>query len=119
MATSRRQQRINDAIQRELGSLLLLEIEDPRLNEVVITAVEVTQDLRTARIFVGAYGSDDRRDEILNGLAHAMPFIRREIGRRVQLRTVPLLDFRWDDSLRQGEKIERLLHEAMNPEEGR
>ena len=117
MATPRRQQRVNDAIQRELSALLRFELEDPRLKEVVVTAVEVTPDLRTARVFVGAYGSDDRRAAILSGLAHALPYFRREVGRRVQLRAVPLLDFRWDDSLREGEKIERLLDEAMRSDD--
>jgi ribosome-binding factor A len=113
MATTRRQERINHLLQKQVSSLLEFELSDPRLQGLTVSAVEISPDLRHARVFIVAVGDPEREKEIRHGLQSAVPFVRRELARRVQLRIVPELDFAFDHSIEQGDRIERLLREAQ------
>lgn len=119
MATTRRQERINHLLQHELSALLEFESNDPRLQGVTVSGVEISPDLRHARIFIIATSDPEREKEIRAGLRSATSFLRRALGRRVQLRAVPELDFVFDRSLEQGDRIEQLLREVKHqqPEE--
>jgi ribosome-binding factor A len=110
MASSRRQQRVNHLLQHELSRLLEFESDDPRLSGLTVSAVEVSHDLRQAKVFIVAVG--EREKEVRQGLQHATPFLRRELARRVQLRAVPDLSFAFDRSIDQGDRIERLLRQV-------
>jgi ribosome-binding factor A len=111
MANSRRQQRVNHLLQHELSRLLEFESDDPRLSGLTVSAVEITPDLRQAKVFVVAVG--EREKEVREGLRHATPFLRRELAHRVQLRAVPELTFAFDHSIDQGDRIERLLRQVQ------
>jgi ribosome-binding factor A len=111
MATSRRQQRVNHALQHEISKLLETELNDPRLEGLTVSGVEISPDLRRARVFIIAVADAAREREVRAGLESATPFLRRELGKRVQLRIVPELDFRFDRSLDHGARIEQLLRE--------
>jgi ribosome-binding factor A len=112
MATTRRQQRVNHLLQHELSRLLEFESDDPRLSGLTVSAVEITPDLRQAKVFIVAVG--EREKEVRQGLRHATPFLRRELARRIQLRVVPNLDFAFDRSIDEGDRIERLLLEVKD-----
>ncbi len=112
MATTKRQQRVNRLIQQEISKLLEFEMEDPRLHGVTVSAVEVSADLRNARVFIVGLEDAAREKEVRAGLLHAIPFLRRELGQRVQLRLVPELSFAFDHSIDRGARIEQLLREA-------
>src|SRR5919201_292310 len=112
MATSRRQERVNHLLQKEISSLIEFESSDPRLQGVTVSAVEISPDLRQARVFVVATGDEERDREIRHGLRSAKRFFRRELARRIQLRLVPELDFVFDRSFEEGQRIERLIREA-------
>ena len=114
MATSRRQERINHLLQRELSSLIEFESSDPRLQGVTLSAVEISPDLKHARVFVVAGADAERNREIKRGLHSAAPFLRHELARRVKLRLVPELDFVFDRSFEQGDRIERLIRDALS-----
>ena len=109
MPTELRQKRVADRIQAEIASLLQREIKDPRLALVTITAVNIDRELEHASVFVAALGDNTRQREILQALDRAKGFIRREVGRRVQLRRTPQIAFFWDASPDQAEQVEQLL----------
>jgi len=109
MAT-RRQKQISNLIQKELGHLLEKRVSDPRLDLVTITAVEVTPDLRQAHVYVSTL---ENQQQAMEGLDHAMSFLRRELGSHLAMRYVPELIFHLDTSLVRGERIDRLLEEIQ------
>jgi ribosome-binding factor A len=102
----RRADRVGDLIRRELSRLLLREVKDPRLQQVTITAVEVSADLRHARVlFTCRTGQGGAAEELL-GLRSAAGFLRGHLGRTLRLRYAPELAFEVDES------VERSLHVA-------
>lgn len=109
MVSKVRAQRIADRIRQELSELLLYDISDPRLMGVMITDVTVDRELAYANTYVSALEGSQRAEEILEGLEHAKGFIRRELARRVDLRSFPNLRFHWDPTLERAEHIEKLL----------
>ncbi|MBI1802575.1 MAG: 30S ribosome-binding factor RbfA [Chloroflexi bacterium] len=111
MATTRRQQRVNHLLQHELSSLLEFKSNDPRLQGLTVSAVEVSPDLKHAQVFIVAVGDSEREREVSSGLKSAAPFLRRELGRRVKLRLVPEIDFTFDRSIDTGDRIERILRD--------
>ena len=104
--------RINEEIQREL-SALIRQVKDPRVTGMVsVTAVETTPDLRYARVFISVLDKSDSA-QVLKGLKSASGWLRRELGRALQLRYTPELQFERDDSIDKGAHILDMLR---NPE---
>ena len=100
--------RINEEIQRELSSLIRT-VKDPRVHGLVsITAVDTTPDLRYAKIFVSVLDKSDVK-EVVKGLRSAGGYLRRELGRSLQLRYTPELTFVADDSIAEGAQILELI----------
>lgn len=112
----RRIERLNEQIKRELMDLLRHDLGDPRVANVTLTAVETTQDLFHARIYVTTLGGEEDRNAALAGLRAASPLLRGELGRRLHIRRVPELDFTWDETLEQARRIESLLAQVRPPE---
>jgi len=83
------------------------KIKDPRIGFVTVTDVDVADDLRNAKVFVSVYGGD--KEASLKGLKSAAPFIRSELGKRMRMRFVPELLFRFDGTVEQGAHIMELL----------
>lgn len=109
-----RSHRVGDAVHKEISALLVKGLKDPRIGFVTITAVEVTTDLRHAKIFFTTMGDEAARRNSEKGLQSSIPFIRREIGKHLRLRCVPELHFVFDTSLDYGNRIETLLKEIHN-----
>ena len=100
--------RVNEEIQRELSSLIRT-VKDPRVHGLVsITAVDTTPDLRYAKIFVSVLDKSDVK-EVVKGLRSAGGYLRRELGRSLQLRYTPELTFVADDSIAEGAHILELI----------
>jgi ribosome-binding factor A len=114
MTNFKRADRVAELIQAELSDILLKEIRDPRIGTLTITGVKVSDDLRVAKIFFVEMGQDTCREETQAGLKKAIPFIRKELGRRLQLRYTPELIFRLDPSFAYGSRIDRILAELEN-----
>jgi ribosome-binding factor A len=113
---TRRTQRINDLLREELSDLLRRQVKDPRLGGLItVTEVEVSPDLRHARVFVSVLGSEEEREDAFHGLEAARPFLRRELGKRLSIRRTPDLSFRRDDSLERGARLLALIDEAKPP----
>src|SRR5512142_2891474 len=107
--TFKRAERVSDQMKQEIADILMRKIKDPRIGFVTVTDVEVADDLKNAKVFVSVYGGD--KDETLKGLKSATAFIRLELGKRMRLRSVPELIFRFDATLERGAHIMELLRE--------
>jgi len=117
MGSYKRADRVADLIKVEIADLLLKEVRDPRIGAVTITGVKVTDDLRTAKVFFVEMGKDTCSADLQAGLGKATGFLRRELGRRLQLRHVPELLFVYDPSFAYGSRIDTLLKEIHGNEE--
>ena len=102
---------INEEIQRSLAEQIRF-LKDPRVSQAMltITHVDTTNDLRYSRIFISALACQDEK-ELLRGLKSASGFLRRELGRSLQLRYTPELQFIGDDSIQQGAHILEVLRD--------
>lgn len=107
--TYKRSVRVGDQMKQEIADILMKKIKDPRIGFVTVTDVELSDDLRNAKVFVSVYGGD--KEETFKGLKSAAPFIRSELGRRMTMRCVPEILFRFDSTVEQGAHIMELLHE--------
>lgn len=108
---SRRLERLNEQIRREVSEILRTEVKDPRVGLVTVTEARVSSDLSYARIYVRPLGGE--ADELIEGLRAAMPYIRRELGKRLSIRHIPELRFESDRALEHALHIEKLLSEVL------
>jgi ribosome-binding factor A len=106
--TYKRSVRVGDLMKQEIADILMRKIKDPRVGFVTVTDVELSDDLRNAKVFVSIYGGN--KEETFKGLKSASAFIRSELGRRMSMRCVPEILFRFDTTIEQGAHIMELLH---------
>ena len=109
MSNKLRIEKLQELIKQEMSKMLLKEIKDPRIGFVTVTDVEMTGDLREAKIYVSVMGGEEQVKSSLEGLNSALGFIRREIGQRIRLRFTPEISFALDTSLDYGDHIQKLL----------
>ncbi len=111
--------RVRKAIMRELGDILRTEIQDPRLDDIVIsvTDVELTPDLTVAKAFLSVFIDDaEEREKVMTILLGHQPKVRKAIGQRIRLRHTPEIHFKFDDSLERGVRISMLLDKISRGE---
>ncbi len=108
-----RTQRIEAEIQRVLAALIARELKDPRIGNVTVTQVRVAPDMGSARIFFTPFASSHPGEEVRRGLTHAAGFLRGELGRRLQLRQAPRLEFVVDDSAQRAAELSALIDRAV------
>ncbi|MQF82210.1 MAG: 30S ribosome-binding factor RbfA [SAR202 cluster bacterium] len=110
---TRRGERVNHTIQRELG-VLIEGLNDPRLSKVIsVTAVEVNRDLSVAKVYVSVLGTDMDRSDAIDGLRSAANRLRMEVSKRIVIRTMPKLSFFSDDTLQTGADIDQLIDQVI------
>lgn len=111
MATTFRADRAAEAIRMSVSKALREDIQDPALQDVTITKVEVTHDLSFARIYFTVLGDDQikARNAAVAGFDRAMPFLRSRVGEEVPLRTVPELGFRFDKGIENAMRLEEIF----------
>jgi len=114
----RRPERLAEGIREEVARIVASDLKDPRLGFVTITRVEVTHDLSHARVLVGVLGGEVEREKSLAALRSAAGFVRREIGRRLRIRIVPEIEFRYDKGIEATDRVARLLNETASPAAG-
>ncbi len=113
-----RVEKVQELMKQEVSKMLLRDIKDPRIGFVTVTQVELTGDLREAKIYVSIMGSEKQITDSWHGLQSALGFIRREIGKRIRLRFTPAITFALDKSLDYSAHIQELLNK-INSEEKR
>jgi ribosome-binding factor A len=118
---NRRTERVNDLLRQELDDLLRREAKDPRLDTMwSITDVEVSRDLRHAKVFVSVLGTDEEAESTLVGMNAASRFLRRELGQRLNtMHHVPEIAFKRDVSIERGVRMGAMLDELAREREAR
>lgn len=112
MVSESRTDRIADRIQRELSLLFLQEISDPRLEDIVITSVEVDRELAFADIYISAADGSERKAEIMKALNRASGFIRSQLVLSIShLRSFPQVRFHWDSTPERVERLDQIFAE--------
>ena len=110
---TRRSERLAGEIRDEVARMVASDLKDPRLGFITVTRVELTPDLRYARVYVGVLG-EEAGGESLAVLKRAAGFVKREIGRRLRVRFAPEIDFRYDRGLEATERVARALAEDQS-----
>lgn len=111
-----RSDKVAQAIKREVSSIIHDEMKDPRLGFVTITRVELTDDLRFAKIFFSVLGEEEARKKTAEALDSALGFIRRLVSERIKLRFSPEMVFKADRSSEYSMHIEEILNELKGRE---
>ncbi len=107
---TRRTERLNDLLREEISQVLHHQAGDPRLAGLLsITNVDISPDMRYARVFVSILGNEEEKDKALDGLVRAQGFFRRELARKLNLRRTPLLSFHRDDSIEEAARVLQLM----------
>ena len=110
--------RVNAAV-REVLSEAVGELKDPRIGFVTVTGVETSSDLRTAVVYVSVLGSEQKRDQSLDGLQAAHGILQSRIARELRLKRTPQLTFEYDPSVERGVRMTQLIDElAQDTEDG-
>ena len=111
----KRADRVAEEIRAELADIVLRKLKDPRVGFVTFTRVELTDDLRHAKVFFSLLGDEAAKKESLKGLRSATHFIRGEIGRRLKLRCTPEIAFIIDESMERGARMLDILRHLDDP----
>jgi ribosome-binding factor A len=106
-----RSRRVAEQIRQELASIVMREMKDPRCIGVSFTAVDVTSDLEHANVWFTTFNPDHQA--ALKGLASAAGFLRTELAKRMSIRTVPKLNFHYDESVERGAHLSHLIDKAV------
>ncbi len=109
-AENRRADRVAEGVREVVASFLAERVKDPRVvGLVTVTGVDVTRDLRHARVYVSIMGSGTERAATIEGLASLAPHLRSRVGRELRLRVAPEITFRLDETIARAARIESLL----------
>src|SRR5271166_1894552 len=107
--------RLGAEIQRELTLILRRDVKDERIGNVTITAVDVTGDLRTARVYYLVFGKDGPDPKVQRGLESAAGFLRNALAKSLMIRFTPTLTFELDTSIEHGVRLTRLINSVNKP----
>ena len=116
MEPFKRSDRIGELIREEISNILRMDVKDPRLGMLSVTRVEVTPDLKHARIYISPFKKEEV-DAIFNCLKNARGFIQRKLGHRIKLHYTPVIEFHIDDSIKYGAHILEIL-EGLKKDKG-
>jgi len=110
--------RINDAVMRELSEVIRAELKDPRIAPMTtVTAAEVAPDLKTCKVYVSVLGDADKKSETLAGLNSSRGYMRRLLAQNLNLRHTPELIFRLDESIEYGNHMSKLISDVISRDE--
>ncbi len=115
--TRQRPQRLGELLKEEISDILLREVKDPRIGFVSVTDVEVSGDLKHAKVFVSVYGDEKEQQDTMKGLDTATGYIRKLIGERITVYHTPEIVFRYDNSIEHGAHISELLEKIKKEDD--
>lgn len=119
MPNTHRQEKLGELIAAELSELIRTRLKDPRVGFASITHVEVSGDLRHAKVFVSVMGGAEEQAATMKGLKNASGFLRHELASRLVLRFMPELTFKLDTSIAEGARILDLIAQVEQEEKAR
>jgi len=105
----KRADRVSDLLKKEISQLLLREVKDPHIGFITITDVEVSKDLQVAKVYYTILGDEKQLRESAQALNRASRFIERQLGKRLRMRYIPDILFKYDHSLEYGNRIDDIL----------
>jgi len=111
---SKRPDRVGDLLLEVISQLLTREVSDPRIGPITLTAAEVTRDLKHARIYFAPLDERTERETLLAGLRSATGFIRSKVARELKLRSVPTIEFVYDEGQDRARRIDDLLKQVKS-----
>ena len=106
-----RPNRVADQIRAEISQMLAREVHDPGIGFITLTRVEVSPDLQLARVYYTTIGTESQRKATVKALRRATPFLHYQIGKRMRLRRVPVLEFFFDKTVEHQARVEELIRE--------
>ncbi|MGH2485294.1 MAG: 30S ribosome-binding factor RbfA [Ktedonobacterales bacterium] len=115
MSKNWRQDQLGEVIAHELSDLIRTRMKDPRVGFASITDVDLSGDLRHAKVFVSVMGSEEEQHATLSGLNHATGFLRHELAQRLTIRHTPDIHFRLDESIARGARMLDLINKVSRP----
>ena len=119
MVHSHRQEKLGEQIAEDISDLIRTRVKDPRIGFVSVTRVEVSGDLRHAKVYVSVMGSSEERKETMQGLNKATGFLRHELASRLTLRYMPEIAFKLDNSIEEGSRVLELINKVSREDEER
>jgi ribosome-binding factor A len=116
MLPYKRSQRVGDLIREEVADIIMYRLKDPRIGFVTVTGVDMSPDMKIAKVYVSILKPEDRELtlEILNS---SKSFIRSLLAKRLRMKFIPAVEFRFDSSIEYGYKIDKLLKEIKDQDE--
>ena len=108
----KRSDRVGDLLLELISQLLAREVNDPRIGSVTLTGAEVSKDLKHARIYFRLLGAAEKKAEVSAGLKSAAGFIRAKVARELKLRFVPTMEFVYDETQDEAQRIDELLNQV-------
>ena len=113
---TRRLEKAAEAIRAVVSMAILAELQDPRIRDVTVTYVEVSADLRHAKVHVSVMGDETRQKLSLRGLQSAAGFLQAKIAERIEIRYTPKLSFLLDQGIKRSIAVAQILREVLPPE---
>jgi ribosome-binding factor A len=113
--SSRRTAKVAEAVREQVSTTILFGLKDPRVKNVTVTRVEVSSDLRSAKVYVSVMGDEKTQRLTLRGLESARGFLQAKLAERVQIRYTPVLHFQLDQGVKRSIEASRLLREVLPP----
>lgn len=113
----KRADRVSDLLKEEISQMLLKEVKDPHVGFITITGVDVSKDLQMAKVFYTILGDEKQVSDSAQALSRVSPFIKRQLGKRLRMRYIPDIIFRYDHSLEYGARIDTILNQLNDSEE--
>lgn len=104
-----RMRRVNEALREVIGDAIAVELQDPRIGFVTVTAVDTSPDLSAAKVFVSVLGEAEQREATLEGLRSSHGVLQRAIARQMRIKRTPTLSFHYDEGIERGDRLSRLL----------
>jgi ribosome-binding factor A len=115
--TARRVLKVAEAIREVVSMAILTQLRDPRVSDVTVTYVEVSPDLRNAKVHVSVMGDEKKQQLCLRGLQHAAGFLQAKVNDRVATRFTPKLKFKLDQGVKNSLEVARILEEVLPPKQ--
>jgi ribosome-binding factor A len=111
--SSRRVLKAAEAIREVVSMAILTEIRDPRVKDVTVTFVELSADMRNAKVHVSVMGDEKKQNLCLRGLQNSVGFLQSKVGKRIETRYVPKIQFELDRGIKNAMIVTRILEEVL------
>ena len=114
----KRIKRIESELKKEISMMITSDIKDPRIAPITsITEIDLTDDLQSAKIYVSVLGTDKEKEDTIEGLKNSIGYIKRELGKRLNLRHIPELRILLDEHIENAMRMEKLISDVIKKDE--